>query len=46
VLNDCGDSCGGLIYGATYVELLPGEYELELLRNGDFADRATFTVEG
>lgn len=46
VLNDCGDSCGGLIYGATYVGLLPGEYELELLRNGDFADRATFTVEG
>ena len=46
VLNDCGDSCGGLIYGATYVGLLPGQYELELLRNDDFADRATFTVEG
>jgi hypothetical protein len=46
VLNDCGESCGGLIYGATYVGLLPGEYELELLRNGEFADRATFTVEG
>jgi hypothetical protein len=42
----CGDDCNGLIYGAHYVELLPGSYEVELSRNGEFADRATFVVEG
>jgi len=46
VLGGCGDSCNGLIYGAHYVELLPGDYELVLLRNGEFADSATFAVEG
>jgi hypothetical protein len=46
VLGNCGESCNGLIYGAHYVELLPGEYRLELLRNGEFADAATFVVEG
>ena len=46
VLGGCGDSCNGLIYGAHYVELLPGEYELVLQRNGEFADSATFAVEG
>jgi hypothetical protein len=42
----CGDSCNGLIYGARYVELLPGAYRLELHRNGEFADSATFEVTG
>ena len=42
----CGSDCNGLIYGAHYVDLLPGEYELVLHRNGEFADSATFTVEG
>ncbi|HEX6127917.1 MAG TPA: hypothetical protein VF071_02740 [Candidatus Limnocylindria bacterium] len=46
VLNDCGANCSGLIYGATYQGLLPGDYRLELYRNGDFADSAAFTVEG
>jgi hypothetical protein len=46
VLGGCGESCNGLIYGAHYVELLPGEYRLELLRDGEFADSATFVVEG
>jgi hypothetical protein len=46
VLNDCGANCSGLIYGATYQGLLPGDYRLELYRNGDFADSAAFTVRG
>lgn len=46
VLGGCGSSCNGLIYGAHYVDLLPGDYELELQRNDEFADRATFVVEG
>lgn len=41
----CGDRCDGLIWGAIYQDLLPGEYELVLERNGDFADRAQFVVE-
>ncbi|MGH2456527.1 MAG: hypothetical protein ACRDHD_09765 [Candidatus Limnocylindria bacterium] len=46
ILGDCGQTCGGLIYGAKYVDLLPGDYELVLDRNGEFADRALFTVAG
>jgi hypothetical protein len=45
VLGDCGTSCDGLVYGAHYVDLPAGDYELVLRRNGDFADSATFTVE-
>jgi hypothetical protein len=41
----CGASCNGLIYGPHYVDLLAGEYELELYRDGEFADSATFVVE-
>jgi hypothetical protein len=43
---DCPDRCGGYLIGAAYRDLGPGEYELVIRRNGDFADRATFTVEG
>jgi hypothetical protein len=46
VLTECGTSCSGLVYGAHYVDLPDGEYQLVLERNGDFADSATFTVEG
>jgi hypothetical protein len=45
VLGGCGESCNGLIYGAHYVGLFKGDYELILERNGEFADSATFTVE-
>jgi len=38
--------CGGYLIGAAYKDLDPGEYDLVLRRNGDFADRATFRVEG
>ena len=43
---DCGSSCNGLIYGAHYAGLFPGDYQLILERDGEFADSATFTVEG
>jgi hypothetical protein len=43
---NCGNSCRGLIWGAVYRDLQPGQYELLLRRNGDFADRASFTVGG
>ncbi len=43
---NCGDTCRGLIWGAVYRDLQPGQYELLLRRNGDFADRASFTVGG
>jgi hypothetical protein len=43
---DCPDRCSGYLIGAAYRDLGPGEYELVIRRNGDFADRATFTVEG
>lgn len=46
VLTQCGANCSGLIYGATYRGLEPGSYELVLARNGEFADRSTFVVEG
>jgi hypothetical protein len=42
---DCPTSCSGLIWAAIYRDLQPGEYELVLRRNGDFADTATFVVE-
>lgn len=45
VLDDCGPTCSGLIYGPHYVGLFPGEYELVVRRDDDFADAATFTVE-
>jgi hypothetical protein len=43
---NCANRCNGLIWGAVYRDLDPGDYELVLRRNGDFADRATFTVSG
>jgi hypothetical protein len=43
---NCGEDCNGLIYGARYQALDPGEYQLVLNRNGEFADSATFVVEG
>jgi hypothetical protein len=49
VLNsivNCGNTCNGLIWGAVYRDLLPGDYELVLQRNGEFADSAPFTVDG
>jgi hypothetical protein len=46
ILSNCGATCGGLVYGPHYVDLPPGQYELVLRRNGDFADTATFTVGG
>ena len=46
VLGECGSDCNGLIYGAHYVDLFNGDYKLILLRNGEFADSATFTVGG
>jgi hypothetical protein len=38
--------CSGYLIGAAYRDLDPGEYDLVLRRNGDFADSATFRVEG
>jgi hypothetical protein len=43
---DCAGTCSGLVYGAAYQGLEPGDYELVLNRNGEFADAATFVVEG
>jgi hypothetical protein len=37
--------CSGYLIGAAYRDLDPGEYDLVVRRNGDFADRATFRVE-
>jgi hypothetical protein len=45
ILN-CPDSCDGYLVGAAYKGLEPGEYRLIVRRDGDFADSATFTVEG
>jgi hypothetical protein len=45
-LVDCPDTCSGYLIGAAYSGLDPGEYSLVVRRNGDFADRATFVVEG
>jgi hypothetical protein len=41
---DCPTTCRGLIWAAIYRDLLPGDYQLVLRRNGDFADSATFVV--
>ena len=50
VLGECERDgqpiCSGYLIGAAYRELEPGEYELVVRRNGDFADSATFRVEG
>jgi hypothetical protein len=43
--GDCPSVCGGYLIGAAYANLEPGEYQVVLRRNGDFADSATFTVE-
>lgn len=43
---DCPDRCSGYLIGAAYRDLGAGAYELVVRRNGDFADRSTFTVEG
>ena len=42
---DCPGTCSGYLIGAAYRDLGPGDYELVVRRNGDFADSATFTVE-
>jgi hypothetical protein len=41
----CTSSCGGYARQG-FQGLTPGTYELELTRNGEFADRASFTIEG
>lgn len=43
---ECPGSCSGYLIGAAYRGLDPGEYQLIVRRNDDFADSATFTVEG
>jgi hypothetical protein len=45
-LVSCGADCNGLIIGDTYRGLDPGQYELVVNRNGEFADSAEFVVEG
>ncbi len=42
---DCPGTCSGYLIGAAYRELEPGDYELVVRRNDDFADSATFRVE-
>jgi hypothetical protein len=42
----CPGTCSGYVIGAAYRGLEPGEYELVVRRNDDFADSATFRVEG
>jgi hypothetical protein len=50
VLGECERNgepiCSGYLIGAAYRGLEPGEYELIVRRDGDFADSATFTVQG
>ena len=41
----CPGTCSGYLIGAAYRELEPGDYELVVRRNDDFADSATFRVE-
>lgn len=43
---DCPGSCSGYLIGAAYRDLEAGDYELVVRRNDDFADSATFSVEG
>lgn len=42
----CPGTCSGYLIGAAYRGLEPGDYELVVRRNDDFADSATFRVEG
>jgi hypothetical protein len=42
----CPGSCSGYLIGAAYRGLDPGQYELVVRRNDDFADSATFRVQG
>ncbi|HEX6474019.1 MAG TPA: hypothetical protein VF114_02890, partial [Candidatus Limnocylindria bacterium] len=46
VVNGCPTTCSGYLIGAAYRGLEPGDYELVVRRNEDFADSATFRVEG
>jgi hypothetical protein len=50
VLGQCETNgepvCSGYLIGAAYRGLEPGDYELVVRRNDDFADSATFRVEG
>jgi hypothetical protein len=41
----CPDTCTGFLRQG-YTNLNPGDYELLLERDGEFADRTSFTVEG
>jgi hypothetical protein len=43
---DCPNRCSGYLIGAAYRDLDPGDYVLVVRRNGEFADSATFRVEG
>ena len=43
---DCSGTCSGYLIGAAYRGLEPGEYELVVRRNDDFADSTTFRVQG
>jgi hypothetical protein len=43
---DCPGTCSGYLIGAAYRDLQAGDYALVVRRNGDFADRATFSVGG
>jgi hypothetical protein len=45
-LVGCPGTCSGYLIGAAYRDLDPGEYQLIVRRDDDFADSATFTVEG
>ncbi|HEY7847047.1 MAG TPA: zinc ribbon domain-containing protein [Candidatus Limnocylindria bacterium] len=45
-LVGCPGTCSGYLIGAAYRDLESGEYELVVRRNDDFADSATFRVEG
>jgi hypothetical protein len=42
----CPGTCTGYLIGAADRDLNPGEYQLVVRRNDEFADSATFTVEG
>ncbi|HET6379571.1 MAG TPA: hypothetical protein VFH63_00850 [candidate division Zixibacteria bacterium] len=44
---DCSPTCAhGLIYGLVLQGLDPSDYEVVVRRNGEFADRVSFTVGG
>jgi hypothetical protein len=42
---DCPGTCSGYLIGAVYRDLDPGDYQLIVRRNDDFADSASFTVQ-